>query len=460
MRRRSEVTSERDKRAKKRAEEKSLREQREHYRRSSQSRGRRHGRHANVLGANVPRRGRVSLSASDDPSVSSDVPALLPTIEEQAALEEAPLAGMPGESVGFSRSASSSLHSGRVPPGQPLIADVFQRRPSPVVGFSSVPTSSISAPTSLSRASEDLHVQDWLRDEPIEEHRTPDRIPADDPFAELMGLHQSHSASSLSSSPLPEHLQGPGRVGQSLSRENTPGRSPFTPSPARYSVSASPMSASPVAPRANPLFNWPTSSIRPPGVHPLGRPQVRVPLVPIASPTMVAVPPGSPESAHSQVGSSARPPVQMPQHVTPGRPGSSFAEPFAQLMSAYSSAPSISGMPDVPEVPVRVRRSGGSKAHVPQTTQRHVRYGGLKGMDVQKPSNFSIQQLGANHYVIRAREMNESIKSQISALLHRVRGNTIVVNGQKMSKKLALQYIIQQLSSKHSVQVAIEGLRA
>ena len=81
-------------------------------------------------------------------------------------------------------------------------------------------------------------------------------------------------------------------------------------------------------------------------------------------------------------------------------------------------------------------------------------------MTVQKPSNFSIQQVGANHYTIRSREMNESIKAQIVGLLDRVQGDTIVVNGRKMNKKQALQYVIQELVSKHVVSVAIEGIRA
>ena len=376
-----------------------------------------------VLGASVPRR-TISISSSSDPSHASEIRALLPDIELN------PLE-FPEEQVGFSRSVESSVHSGRVPPGQRLIS-----------GF----LGAHRMPRSLSRESQDVPGHpDYMEEESMQE--------SVNPFVALM---QSASASPMSSgASLPSHLQGPvvRKSYASLSRENTPGRSPMSLSPAPLQTSA--------------LFNWPQQSYRnlpsSPGRHPLGVPPS--PRHPDGGP-LIRRPPGPPplERASSTPPSSAffNPDERSSPNI-PGPPSypssqSSYARPFQEMISSVSDLdPNL--LPAVPPMPLRIRRAGGSRAYVPVQKKRQVSFSQMKGMDVQKPSNFSIQQIGADHYIIRAREMNDSIKQQVIGLLDRVKGDTVVINGIKMNKQKAVQYIVQELSSKQVVQVAISGIR-
>lgn len=89
--------------------------------------------------------------------------------------------------------------------------------------------------------------------------------------------------------------------------------------------------------------------------------------------------------------------------------------------------------------------------YVPKTPVPIV--GGIEGMDVQRAPNFSIEQQGANTWILIARDVTAGVRTQIAAFLKRVRGK-LAVNGKRVSKRTA-QRIIPQLLRRGSVQISV-----
>ena len=75
-------------------------------------------------------------------------------------------------------------------------------------------------------------------------------------------------------------------------------------------------------------------------------------------------------------------------------------------------------------------------------------------MSVLKQRNFSIEKLGPHMAILRARIWTEGVHQQILAFLKVVKGK-LLVDGQPMSKKAALRYIISRLQRQNAVHISV-----
>ncbi len=171
-------------------------------------------------------------------------------------------------------------------------------------------------------------------------------------------------------------------------------------------------------------------------------------------------------------------PMRLPQHVTvggdqpliggasdhgtddePSAWGAEFgipmtssndADPAAELISANDYAAMRPPNASDRARPIRVIRPGRLRDGKPLPRMT----GGIDGWDVQRRPNFSIQEISAKTFVLVAREVTSGVYAQIKNLLGRVKGQFLIVDSQRMSKRQALDYIMPALR-KGSVHVEI-----
>jgi hypothetical protein len=126
------------------------------------------------------------------------------------------------------------------------------------------------------------------------------------------------------------------------------------------------------------------------------------------------------------------------------------ADPAAELISANDYAAMRPPNASERTRPVRVIRPGRLRDGKPLPRMT----GGIAGWDVQRRPNFSIQEISAKTFVLVAREVTSGVYAQIKNLLGRVKGQFLIVDSQRLSKRQALDYIMPALR-KGSVHVEI-----
>ena len=117
---------------------------------------------------------------------------------------------------------------------------------------------------------------------------------------------------------------------------------------------------------------------------------------------------------------------------------------------AYSSVPTSYLMHKVghPEAPVRKRRLKTKQSAHDKNFRRRV-------MPVQKMSNFSLRKVSPGRYIVSARDVSEGVISQIRALLQKIPGKRVLVDGRIFGKQSAFREIIRILRERGSVEVSL-----
>jgi hypothetical protein len=76
-------------------------------------------------------------------------------------------------------------------------------------------------------------------------------------------------------------------------------------------------------------------------------------------------------------------------------------------------------------------------------------------MPVLRQSNFSLRKVGASRYLVSAKDVSHGVIEQVKALLKRIPGLRILVDGRIFGKQSGFREIIRALKEKGSVEVSL-----
>ena len=127
------------------------------------------------------------------------------------------------------------------------------------------------------------------------------------------------------------------------------------------------------------------------------------------------------------------------------QPGQRFLQPVQADEIPEEDAASDFGAPA--PVPQRRRLTTKQSSH-----DRNLR---RKIMPALRRNNFSLRKVGASRYIVSAKDVSHGVVEQVRALLKRIPGQRLLVDGRIFGKQSAFREIIRALNEKGSVEVSL-----
>ena len=143
-------------------------------------------------------------------------------------------------------------------------------------------------------------------------------------------------------------------------------------------------------------------------------------------------------------GTSGRGVLQAGEHfIEPELADEIPEEEWAERWGGYGH-----GGHDVPAEPVRKRRLKTKQSAHSRNLRRKI-------MPVMKMANFSLRKVSPGRYIVSARDVSQGVIEQIKALLQKIPGKRILVDGRIFGKQSAFREIIRVLRKNGTVEVSL-----
>jgi hypothetical protein len=139
----------------------------------------------------------------------------------------------------------------------------------------------------------------------------------------------------------------------------------------------------------------------------------------------------------------------VPPRLRKGRKSPAFLKPGQRFLEAdeIPEEDAVSNYRAPASAPQRRRLTIKQSTH-----DRNIR---RKIMPVLRQSNFSLRKVGASRYLVSAKDVSHGVIEQVKALLKRIPGLRILVDGRIFSKQSGFREIIRSLKENGSVEVSL-----